>query len=208
MSLTAAAIRLMASKGMSAEDIAEIAEAMEKPIPELSAAALRTRKWREKKDAEKAGHHGDVTVTHHGDVSPTCERAQVVIPSSSLRSEDKPRLPSGASPTKPKPARSRLVPDSWSPSPRLLADLATKGFTPGEIERELANFRDHEFRDPKSDFDRTFRRWMRQSQNFQPRKAHDRTDHPASSRAARRGVWAEIAAEECGEGPGCLTGTG
>lgn len=86
MSLSAAAIRAMADKGMSAQDIADIAEAMEGPVPQLSAGALRTRKWREGKEATS---RGDVTETHHGDVSHVGERTQVVTPSlPSLRSEE------------------------------------------------------------------------------------------------------------------------
>lgn len=84
MSLTAAAIRLMALKGMTAEDIADIAEAMAPDAAPLSKGALRTRKWREKQ-AETS--RSDVTVTQHGDVSPSC--TQVVDPSlPSLRSEE------------------------------------------------------------------------------------------------------------------------
>lgn len=86
MSLTAAAIRLMAAKGLSAEDIADVAEAMESPAPVLTAGALRTRKWREKK-AETVT--GDVTETRHGDVTHVGDRVQVVTPSlPSLRSEE------------------------------------------------------------------------------------------------------------------------
>lgn len=53
MSLTAAAIRLMAERGLSAADIADIADAMEAPVPEmtLSPGAIRTRQWRERLEA-------------------------------------------------------------------------------------------------------------------------------------------------------------
>lgn len=73
MSLTAAMIRKLAEKGFSPEEMAEFAEMMEegfaKPVPsyELSPGAIRTRKWREKKEAER---HGDVTVTSRGDDQP------------------------------------------------------------------------------------------------------------------------------------------
>jgi hypothetical protein len=70
MSLSAAVIRRMSEMGLSGVDIAELAEMIEdgfsKPVPELTKAALRTRKWREKKENER---HGDVTVTHTGDVT-------------------------------------------------------------------------------------------------------------------------------------------
>lgn len=75
--------------------------------------------------------------------------------------------------------RLRLVPDAWFPAEKVLADLAVLGFVSGEIERELANFRDHEFRDPKSDFDRAFRRWMKNSRTFQTGRPHERPHHDA-----------------------------
>lgn len=59
--ITAAAIRVLIGKGLSAEDIAEVAEAMEQTRP-LSSGAERTRRWRER--------HGDVTVTSQIDLSP------------------------------------------------------------------------------------------------------------------------------------------
>lgn len=48
MSLSAAAIRLLAKKGLSVDDIAEIAEANEAEST-ISSGALRTRRWREKR---------------------------------------------------------------------------------------------------------------------------------------------------------------
>jgi hypothetical protein len=48
MSLSAAAIRLLASKGLSVDEIASVAEANETETG-VSAAAMRTRRWREKR---------------------------------------------------------------------------------------------------------------------------------------------------------------
>jgi len=50
----------------------------------------------------------------------------------------------------------------------VLAVGAAEGFTPGEIERELAKFRDHEFAVPKTDADAAFRRWLRTAAERRP----------------------------------------
>lgn len=59
--------------------------------------------------------------------------------------------------------RQRFVPDAWMPrdTHRALAlELRVA------IEIELAKFREHEFKDPKTDFDRAFSRWLRRSVEF------------------------------------------
>lgn len=84
--------------------------------------------------------------------------------------------------------RLRLVPDGWSPAEKVVGDLVGQGFAPGEIERELASFRNHEFREPKSDFDRAFRKWMINSRTFAgPR--HERP-HPDRKYEARQANYA------------------
>jgi hypothetical protein len=89
--MNAAALRKMLEMGLTLEQAVELAEAWEEgaslPVT-MSAGAARTRKWREKKAAEKEqASPRDVTVTHHGD-APT-RSARVVTPfSSSLRSEE------------------------------------------------------------------------------------------------------------------------
>lgn len=125
MSLTAAAIRLMAAKGMSAADIADVAEANE-TTPTLSKGAERTRRWRERK-AE--GVTGDVTVTRHGDVSHVGERAQVVTPSlPSLRSEEvKPISPDGdIAPLKAKCAKPNGFARFWEAYPNKVGKAAAE----------------------------------------------------------------------------------
>lgn len=251
MSLSAAAIRLMAAKGMTADDIADIAEAMEAPVivPDLSAGAIRQRRYRERlaatglsgeewrllsmrviaRDGNRCqycettkgrmccdhivpllsgggneetnlvcacegcngGKSGksveewkgatwaaawfsgrsvtsrNVTTSHVG------ERPQVVTPSlPSLRSEElkTPKLTSFASPKpKSKSVRSRLCPADWTPTPADMAVGTDEGFSPGEIERELAKFREHEFRDPHSHWSPTFRKWLRTAAERKPR---------------------------------------
>jgi hypothetical protein len=71
VSLTAAVIRKMADMGLSVEQIVDLAETIEagfaQPVAQLSAGALRTRKYRAKKESVTES----VTVTRHSDVTPT-----------------------------------------------------------------------------------------------------------------------------------------
>lgn len=130
-------------------------------------------------DAIKTGSNGPAPRT----------RAQVVTPSlPSLRSEEvKNSTPSSRAALKPaKASRTRFVPDDWTPSADLQADLNARGFNPGEIERELTKFRDHEFRDPHSDWARAFRKWMTNSRQFAPRNGPHERPHPDAKFDARQ----------------------
>jgi hypothetical protein len=89
-----------------------------------------------------------------------------------------PEIPSGSligafapqEPPTPKPPRAprsaprwRKVPADWAPNPghhALAADLRV------DLVREEEKFRDHEFKDPKSDADAAFRTWLRNAANF------------------------------------------
>lgn len=157
-------------------------------------AAERTRKWREKNKPRDAGDETSVTVTSPdvecitvtNEPSPAPRTyAQVVNPTSSLRSEDiPPTPPSEASPkgvarSKSKDRRSRFVPEDWNPTEADAAYAAGLGFTPGEIERELAKFRRFEFARPYSHWSRTFQNWLDRAAERTPRQAHERPHHDA-----------------------------
>lgn len=98
----------------------------------------------------------------------------------------KPSEPNGSSGKLPARVRaSRRCPADWRPTSDDLAVGAAEGFSPGEIERELAKFRDHTFGTPKSDWSATFRNWLRNAKP--PRKAHDRPDRIQTPRDDRIG---------------------
>ena len=59
-----------------------------------------------------------------------------------------------------KPQRSRFVPDDFVITEELKS-WAKKERPDLDIEREIAKFRDHEFRTPRSDWPRTWRNWIR-----------------------------------------------
>ena len=92
----------------------------------------------------------------------------------------------GAAPRK---RGSRFVPGEWKPKPAHVEKAQTLGL---DIHEQAAAFRDFEFRDPKSDFDLAFHRWLRNARKF----SHDR---PANDiRAEARSVWSDIIADSDG----------
>jgi len=94
--------------------------------------------------------------------------------------------------TKPKPAhRWTRVPFSWEPGPDHVV-LATELGVP--IMAELAKFRDHEFKAPKTDADAAFRTWLRNAGGFQSSPRRQAPVDPAE-RQARRAIELRRAAE-------------
>jgi uncharacterized protein YdaU (DUF1376 family) len=92
--------------------------------------------------------------------------------------------PKGAAPPKAKDRRSRFVPDAWAPTELDMAYAGKLGFTPGEIERELAKFRRHEFARPYSHWSRTFQSWLDRA--AERRHRHDRPDHATAKLDAKQ----------------------
>ncbi len=58
------------------------------------------------------------------------------------------------------PRRWRRVPPDWQPKPEHIGLAMQIG---ADLQTEVVKFRDHEFRDPKSDADACFRTWLRRS---------------------------------------------
>lgn len=78
------------------------------------------------------------------------------------------------------PRKVKRCPVDWSPSEEDRAVVFALGFSAGELERELAMIRDHQFRDAHSDWSAVFRNWFRREAKRKPRQANDR---PAPSSA-------------------------
>jgi hypothetical protein len=68
-----------------------------------------------------------------------------------------------AKPKNPRPKAERFVPESWQPND---AHREKAGELRILIDRELQSFRCHEFRTPKSDWDRAFHAWLTRSAQF------------------------------------------
>lgn len=88
-------------------------------------------------------------------------------------------------PELPKARATKRCPQNWMPTPADRAVADAEGFTAGEVERELAKIRDHQFRDAHTDWSSVFRNWIRRSAEKRPR--HERPDQPSAKRTAREG---------------------
>jgi uncharacterized protein YdaU (DUF1376 family) len=69
--------------------------------------------------------------------------------------------------------KARRCPADWAPSLQIMEVGLTEGLGEGQIERQLAMMRDHEFRDAHSDWDAVARNWLRRAAADE-RKRHDR----------------------------------
>lgn len=156
MNLNAAALRLMAEKGLTLSDVAEIVAANEAKAD--TTAAERQRRCRENK---RNGHmsHRDVTRDPPIDNNHT----PVTLPIE----------PNGSiAPKGRKPKSNRRLPDDWQPEP-LTAETATmiQLWQPGRLERELAKFKDYwksasGRKASKDDWQAAWRFWLRNSEDW------------------------------------------
>jgi uncharacterized protein YdaU (DUF1376 family) len=89
---------------------------------------------------------------------------------------------------KPKPQRrkERRCPPRWEPDETTLAVACELGFTDAGLEAEMVVFRDHEFGTPKSDWNGTFRNWLRRSAKHRGFSHGRGTPDLSSSRHARQ----------------------
>jgi len=122
---------------------------------------------------------------------------------SESESDSKRTGPKGPVQREVKPRGSKRCPIGWSPSPSLIADAAERGFTPAEIDDEVANIRDHEFQRPYTDWDAVAAKWFRRATPKGNRNGFTAGSSQGASTAdprranteSRRSAWAEIIAE-------------
>lgn len=114
----------------------------------------------------------DVTSCH--DVTPPVTPCHSVLSSAQLSSAvlsfERGANSSSPEPTDPKPAASAAepkrprrwtrVPESWQPKPEHVGLAINLGVP---LEEEVLKFKDHEYKNPKSDADACFRTWLRNS---------------------------------------------
>lgn len=206
MSRVIAFLRDLIDAGMPLDMAMMAAEKFEEapPVLELSRGAVRTRKWREKKEADTVT---GVTERHEASPNVTDVTSVTVSPVPSV-SPTPPSTTLNPLPSEPKGSsgkttrvregrsvKSRRCPNAWMPSDTDLAVAKREGFTPGEIDRELAKIRDYEFRDTHSDWSAVFRNWMRRAaetrtrqspQNDRPSRQPYAASHQGQSRADQR----------------------
>lgn len=159
MTITAAVIRKMAEKGLTASDIAELCEMMEDEKPTVSSGALRQRRYRERKAC-------DVTSDVTRDVTGVTETPLPLAPPPQTPPPHTPTPPDTTTRAKGRPMR--RCPEGWEPSDITHGKLISEGFTAGDLERALTRMRDHEFKTARTDWDATFRNWVRGDADRKP----------------------------------------
>lgn len=95
--------------------------------------------------------------------------------------EDRFALVAATAPTETKPAKrsSKFVPENWSPTEAHVTKAADLGV---DLAAQVELFRLHEFRDPKSNFDMAFHRWLRNAPSFAGRAANQNAPGPGGKR--------------------------
>jgi len=161
MSLTLAAIKLLRDKGLTLDDVIEVAEACQ-DAPR-SKGAERQARYRERKNAS------DVTSDVTSDASPPRSLEQNVPTPLKTQTLPKENPPRGG-----QKKGTRLDPD-WQPSESLIAYAAEHGVTGPWLHREVERFRNFwhgkSGRDAaKADWDATWRNWvLKASENGPPK---------------------------------------
>lgn len=179
MNLNAAALRLMAEKGLTLLDVAEIVAANE--VKSDTTATERQRRCRANK---KAMSHRDVTRDPPNDIYSNPPEHTPIEPNGSI-------APKGR---KPKP--SRRLPDDWQPEP-LTGETAAmvEAWQPGRLERELAKFKDYwksasGRNAAKNDWQAAWRFWLRNSDDWD--KGNGTTNRTSPKQAKVDGFRAAI----------------
>lgn len=179
VNLNAAAIRLLAEKGLSALDIAEIAEAMQ---PVRNANAERQARFRARQKAEKEAAADGVTVSNvTRNVTPPNEYISnpPELPPQSANADCAP--PKRKRAAKVFPGATRL-PDDWQPILTETAQALVSRWPPGRLEAEIAKFRDYAADKGRTskDWQAAFRTWLQNSEKWNPANGTANRTNPAS----------------------------
>ena len=177
MSFNAAVLRLMADKGLSALDIAEIAEAAE---GSKDSAAERRRAWdRERKRVKREEERSSGGMSGGNPPDPSPNDIDNLTPTREGKTEAKASSKNGT-----------RLPIEWEPSPLVgkTAEMVTT-WPAGMIERELAKFKDHWLKTPGArgrslDWDASYRNWLRNADERKP-KTHERSNNPLGDAVSR-----------------------
>lgn len=158
MSLTAAALEVLVAKGLSAQDILDVARALE--VRRDPTAAERQQRKRERDKAARDASLVTSRVTPPNDIysnPPVIPQDETIV--SSI----------------PKPVRTRksvgmvLLPDDWEPALTTAAQEIVDRWPPGWLAVQVAKFRDHATdKGRKSkDWQAAFRTWITKADEWQ-----------------------------------------
>lgn len=181
--MNAETIRILIAKGLTAEDILEVAETLEASKARSSAAERQARyRERKKAEAETCDVTSDVTRdASHRDGTPP------LSPPNDIYSNPPLNPPSSKSAAR----KGSRLPDDWKPKP-LPAELAAAvaKWPEGEVAKQLAMFRDWAAsasgsKAIKSDWDAAWRNWLRRVDGERPRSTAPPRQAPSNSNTLR-----------------------
>ncbi|RPF70459.1 hypothetical protein EG799_01550 [Aurantiacibacter spongiae] len=196
MNLSTEQMQFLADKGLTIQEVIEFASIG----PARSAAAERQARYRAKKKAEDEADDVTRDVTRDGNGDETDPLSRPPLSS--------PQTPQQTPPTHtpehiPRARKGHRLPDDWKPKP-LSGDVATavSRWPDGAVDRELAKFRDWAASATganarKSDWDATWRNWLRRRDDELPRK--DRNDRPAANNDEIQNPFARVVARRAAE---------
>jgi hypothetical protein len=99
--------------------------------------------------------------------------------------------------------KSRRCPVEWLPSHTTLALADHEGFSADELERELERFRDHEFPRPYTDWDATFKNWLRTARDRRSQRINGHSEkyiaRQANLERAQQGFEASVRFRDAAE---------
>jgi len=166
MTITAAVIRKMVEKGLTASDIAELCEVIEEGFAKPLASDERLERKRAR-DAARMAEKREVARQSHDVASDSRQETPLSL-------SPPPQTPPPHTHTPPeyttraKGRATRRCPEDWGPSLDTHGKLISEGFTAGDLERALTRMRDHEFKTARLDWDATFRNWVRTDADRKP----------------------------------------
>jgi hypothetical protein len=174
-----------ATGGVQLHNYLERNKSREQVLALRAAARARQTKFRGGNGGSDGGGNAAPNASRHGErngVTHASPTPSVTVPSPHLSTPlPVPSVPSerGASaPAAKRPQRTRRFPD-FEPTPEHVNLALQIG---ADLPTELAKFRDHEFRDPKSDANACFRSWLRRS--IELKRSEIRTRLAGGNRAA------------------------
>lgn len=90
------------------------------------------------------------------------------------------------------------MPETWAPNDGHRELAAQLGVS---LDAQVALFRDHEFRDPKSNFDAAFRTWLRRANDYAVRKPNGPPPGLEQHNTYKQAAGAELARKFLGTKP-------
>lgn len=176
MSLTTAALEVLVAKGLSAEDILEVARALE--VRKDPTAAARQQRKRDKDRAERDASRVTSRVTPPNDIysnPPELTPDETIV--SSTPKSTRSRKSTGMHP----------LPDGWEPVLTPAAQQIVDGWPPGWLEARVTEFRDHATdKGRKSkDWQAAFRTWITKADEWQRQRGQHGNDRQSSANGNR-----------------------